>query len=393
MNQNLINEVRVSAFRGLDFFVRTQSNFPGSADCGRFTNIANVKTGDPRYFTSNWLTGILASTMLDAWKMTGTEEYLKAANDAIRYIYSLQELAPWRTRTYGAIHEVTPQRDGAHPRDGLSAAIALLDHALLTGNDESMQRAVLFGEWFIKYGMEKGYPYWTIRFDDQPWEPFWHGSFHSGSAYFMARLFKTTGKAEFLTAARQILDFYNANLMDEKGNITVIREHDTMKSLDDRTDLAKAPIGWIMMHKYNDDFGALANMTVGKITGEEVYTQKAMLFLNRMREVQRADGGFGPDCWTDSIPNAAGMILIELMSAKTLGLLDDSYNDMAERSVKYLMNCQVPEDNEFFKGAFNGMTDKYMVDKDYCNARAGAYAVMAMLRFAGEKVTTFTPEI
>jgi hypothetical protein len=87
------------------------------------------------------------------------------------------------------------------------------------------------------------------------------------------------------------------------------------------------------------------------------------------------------------------MILIELMSAQTLGLLDDSYNDMAERAVKYLMNCQVPEDNEFFKGAFNGMTDKYLVDKDYCNARAGAYAVMAMLRFAGEKVTTFTPEI
>ena len=143
MNQNLINEARESAFRGLDFFVRTQSNFPGSADCGRFTNIANVKTGDPRYFTSNWLTGILASTMLDAWKMTGKEEYLKSANDAIRYIYSLQELAPWRTRTYGAIHEVT--------RDGLSAAIALLDHAVLTGNDESMQRAILFGEWFIKY--------------------------------------------------------------------------------------------------------------------------------------------------------------------------------------------------------------------------------------------------
>lgn len=375
---------------GLDFFIRTQADMGGSADHGRYLCIANIVKEGPVDYTSNWLTGIIASNMLDMWHQTGEERFRQSAEYAVRYLKCLQDTATWHTRTFGAMHEVVPTHQMAHPRDGLSAATGLLDYAAFTGDEDAMTRAELFGKWFITYGMEPGYPYWTLTFDGTPWEPFWHGSFHSGSAYFMTRLWKATGNENFLAAARKILDFYNANMLSETGDITVIREHNTLKAMDDVPNLQRAPIGWIRMHKYNDDFGALANMVVGKYTGVKRYSEKAMLFLKRMRELQRADGGFGPDCWEESIPNAAGMILIELMTAKELGLADESFDDMAEKIVRYLIGIQVNDSNSRFNGAFHGMDNNYTVNRDYCNARAGIYAIMALLRFAGKTMQTYS---
>ena len=52
---------------------------------------------------------------------------------------------------------------------------------------------------------------------------------------------------------------------------------------------------------------------------------------------------------------------------------------------------EIGSENVVVNGPCNCCCAKH--NKDYCNARAGAYAVMAMLRFAGEKVVTFIPEI
>ena len=126
------------------------------------------------------------------------------------------------------------------------------------------------------------------------------------------------------------------------------------------------------MHIYNDDFGALANLGAFAISGENSYKMAAEKFLKRMNTAaQRKDGGFGPD--SGSVPSAAGVILIEALAARKLGLELIS-SDSLEKAARYLLDIQTHQSGQG-DGAF-------MDDETFSHARTGAYSAMALLRYA-----------
>ena len=389
MNGSLKSKAGEAALAGLDCFVRNQLADIHSADHGRYPFITNCHTGTVESYTTNWLTGIIASVMLNGHALTGNTAYLESARRAVEYVKTLQNFVPGNPRTFGVLHEETPQDRWAHPRDGLSGALGMLDYAVTTGCAETLFRAKAFADWFVTVGMENGYPWWTIRFDNGDWEPRWHGSFHAGSAYFLGRMFTETGERRYLNAAMTLLDFYNGHLLGPSGDITVIRSHATLEKLDEHADPAWAPYGWIMMHRYNDDFGALANLHLAELTGGDGYRAAARRFLTRMRETQRPDGGFGPADWKQSVPNAAGCILQEMVNARRLGVIDEEFDPTMERAVEYLLSQQFRGDGLAMDGAFHGMSGSYTVDADACNARATAYAIMSLLSYAGDQTVTY----
>lgn len=377
----LIKSSREAALRGLDFFVRNQISNDDSADKGRFPYIYNCHTHQTESLTTNWVTGTVVSSLLAGYRLTGNETYLKTAQAACRYIKALQDFYPQTPRLNGVFHEETPQSPTAHPRDALTAAWALLDCSLITGDHDGIHRATVYGNWFEKTAMEKGYPYWTVRFDDQAWKPFWCGSFHSGSAFFMYRLYSETGDEKFLIAMKKILDFYNRHHMDENGAITVIIDRETLENMDGKADPKYTCPGWEMMHRYNDDFGTLANLAAWKITGEQSYRTSAEKFLSRMCAVQHENGGFGPEEW--SVPSAAGVIVQEILAAKQLGICRPEYDRAAEKAVEYLLQLQHNNPDSPADGAFFGMTDSYELSDTQANARTASYAIMGLLRYSG----------
>jgi hypothetical protein len=370
-----------TALRGLDFFVRNQITTEGSADEGRFPYVYDCLQNKILTMTTNWTTGVTVSALLSGYKYTGNEQYLAAAGKACKYIKSLQDFDPATPRVNGVFREVTPQSPNAHPRDALTAAWALLDYSLLTGDKDGIERAVIYGDWFIDVALEKGYPYWTVRFDDQEWEPSWCGSFHSGSAFFMYRLYLETGKEKFIKAMCQILDFYNQHHMDNEGNITVIIDRDSRESLDGKGDKRFTNPGWEMMHRYNDDFGALANMAAWKVTGKQVYRDNSEKFLRLMCKIQRADGSFGPAEW--GVPSAGGVVILEMLAAKQLNISCPQYEFAIEKAVAYLLKLQNISPDNPADGAFFGMNDDYEVSTVCANTRTAAYAIMALLHYAG----------
>ncbi len=384
MNEQLKKQSLEAALAGIDYLVRTQNRDRSSADCGRYPYIADCRTDGAESWTTNWLTGIIASVMLNAEAAAPGRGCADSAARAIGYVKSLQNFVPGNPRAYGALHEETPQGVLAHPRDGLSGALGMLDFSEITGDADAGRRAEAFADWFVGYAMEPGYPYWTMRFDGGDWEPKWHGSFHAGSAYFLGRMYTATGNARYLDAARGLLGFYNEHLLGPEGDITVIRTHGTLEKLDDRTDLSWAPQGWIMMHRFNDDFGALANMYVGGITGDDVFLRAAGRFLSRMRSLQRPDGGFGPDSWSQSVPSAAGCILQEMVEGRRVGLLDESFEETMAGAAGHLLKLQFRREGAKLDGAFRGMSGDYSVDPDLCNARATTYAIMSLLNYASD---------
>ncbi len=377
----LKDQAQAGAIKGLDFFVNNQLNNPASADYGRFPYVYNCENNEIITMTTNWTTGVVTSALLIGYQKTNNEQYLEAAKHATWYLKSLQEFSPLKPELSGVFHESTPQTPNAHPRDALTAAWALLDYSLITDDKECFKRAELYGEWFIRVAMREGYPYWTVRFDEQEWEPSWCGSFHSGSAFFMYRLYQETGKSCYLKAMKQILDFYNQHLIDDQGRITVIRDRYSLESLDGKADKRFTNPGWEMMHRYNDDFGALANLAAWQVTGQQQYRQSAMNFLNLMQQTQRNDGSFGPPEW--GVPSATGAVVIEMLAAKQLNLVSGEYDQTIAKAIPHLLQIQNNSPSNQADGAFFGMTDEYEVSTVCANARTAAYAIMALFRYAG----------
>lgn len=370
-----------AARAGLDFFVSKQVVDKGSADYGRFPYVYNCRKQEIVALSPNWTTAILVEALLVGYKYFGDTKYLESASKAVGYLKSLQRFSPFSPKCCGVFQEETPQSDMAYPRDALTAAWAMLDFALLTDDTELSKRSVLYADWFTEYGMAEGYPYWTVRFDDiDPLEISWCGSFHSGSAFFMYKLYDLTGNVKYKNAMERILGFYNQHHLNSDGEITVMLDRNTFENLDEKVGQGFPEFGWRMMHRYNDDFGALANLAAFDVTGDHAYKNAFDRFMNNMVRSQHNDGGFGPEKWT--VTNAAGVIAMELLAAKQLALMDDSIDDVLGRSMEYILNLQVM-DNKDARGAFRGFTDNYVVSDEAANGRTGAYSIMALLRYAG----------
>ncbi|NLF31165.1 MAG: hypothetical protein GX591_09800 [Planctomycetes bacterium] len=371
-----------AAIAGLNFLVRTQNRDDMSADFGRFPFIFDCAAGVTTCGTTSWTTGTCVDALLAGYRFTGNADYLDAARRGVAYIKSLQYFCPLNPRVNGAMCENTPQSRGSHPRDGLTAAWGMLDWSQETGDTDAFERAKLFAAWFMTEAMAKGFPYWTAHWDREVWTPNTVGSFHSGSAFFFYRLHAVTGDDRYLAPMRTILDHYNTRHLDADGVITVILDRDTLEPLDNTERGAFAPRGWQIMHQYNDDFGALANLAGWKATGDASCRDGAVRFLKRMLATQRDDGGFGPAEW--SVPSAAGPILTELHAAKALGIDLDAGAAVA-RAVDYLIGTQVRRENDRADGAFLGFSgpNTYDLSDHLANARTGAYAIAGLLRVAG----------
>jgi hypothetical protein len=373
-----------AARRGLDFLVRNQVVDASSADCGRLAYIYDAEPDRPLSYSTNWMTGVGVAALLIGHQVFGDRRYLDCAGRAVNYLRSLQEFSPTLPRFAGTFHEDTPQTDRFHPRDALTAAWALLDWSVVTGDEEAGMRAKLYADWLLEHGMDAGYPRWTVSYKTFDAFPRWHASFHSGSAFFYARMHTETGEARYLQAARDILDLYNKQNLMPDGSVRVMVDIERRVPLaDHETPREVAPVGWIRMHEYNDDFGALANVEAWRLTGERAYLEAAERFLAHMMRSQRADGGFGPGGENGySIPAAGGSVLIELLAARACGselLVDDA----VARTVEYVLGLQILRPGSGVDGAFRGFTKDYTLAPHISNLRACGYAIMGLLRFSG----------
>ena len=180
---------------------------------------------------------------------------------------------------------------------------------------------------------------------------------------------------------RRILDYYNCHHIDAKGRITVIRDRQTLEPLDGKADLTHSNRRWEIMHQYNDDFGALANLAAYTTENNNVYLDSAKSFLTLMSNTQRSDGGFGPQDY--SVPSAGGAVLTELLAAQRLGC-DWVRADTIDGALEYVLSLQINSPDDHAHGAFCAPSGE---NEEVCgkgsNIRTVAYSIQALLRCAG----------
>ena len=388
-----LERAREAALRGLEFLIRHQETFEGSAEHGRFAFVYDCQDNKVISRTTNWTTGVAIEAMLSGYGVFGDERYLEAAGRGVRYLASLQEFGPLRPKLAGAFHEETPQTPWLHPRDALTAAWALLDWAEVTKDSEAHFRARAYADWMIAHGMDGGYPRWTASFETLDAAPRWYGSFHSGGAFFFARMYSVTGDERYLQTMREILDLYNRLLLTSDGRVHVIADIEGQSPVSDHdacygADARFVPEGWIRMHEYNDDFGALANLEAYRLTNDRGYLEAAERFLRHMIAIQHQDGGFGPTDYT--VPAAGGSVLLELLAARASGSALPVEGAIS-RAVDYVLGLQVVRPGDPADGAFRGYDDNYQLGNRICNIRAGGYAILSLLRFCGATGPIYFP--
>ncbi len=359
----------------------------GSANLGRYLVDFHVVTGSMSH-ACNWLMGTELMALLALHEATGKAEYLASCHAAAGYIKTLQRMDGRVPRNFGYIVENTPQTVNGHPRDALTAAWALLLLHRADPNDELLDRAMLFARWFVEYGMDE-YPFWTV-FMDPAKPPFrQRGSFHGGSPAFFIDLFEETREAKWLDTAKEIADFHIATFLKDDGSLRITVEADTNADLTGGKDLA-----WEHMHKYNDDFTALAQMKLGQLTGESKYTEAGRRFCGHLLRDQQAGGGFG----NPAVPSGSPVAALSLVRAAQVDPANaQMYMAAVDRAVGHILSLQETESDDVrIRGAFYGQA--YRPDDDWrasfgpremIHLRTTSYCTSVLAMLGGECERTY----
>ena len=368
-----------AAIAGLDFIVRTQVTDVTNANCGRFAFIYDSAKEQTTKLTPNWVTGTAVEALLAGYRFTKNEKYLDAAGRGIKYIKSLQSLSKFGKFSYGGINETTPQCQYCHPRDALTAAWAMLDWSQETKDKECFERALIFADWYINSAMPEGYPVCSVDFNNGVVPPYELASCQGGGGFFFYRLYTLTGDKKYLNVLENIIEFYNEFFLDDNGRpISLIDQYTRKAKLNQQVDLGGSL--WEMMHVYNDDFAALANLAAYSLEPRATYLDSLKKFFKFIETSQNYDGGFGPKDF--SIPSAGGACLMEFLAAKTLGL-NLVKQETIDSAVRYLIERQYCKADSTGNGGFFGVSVDYKVSDTMINMRTTSYSVMGLLRYAG----------
>jgi rhamnogalacturonyl hydrolase YesR len=359
-----------------DWMESNQNDRIQSADHGRFVAALEVADPEDPYYSCNWMTGAAMMGMLMAYHRTGEAKYLEAAGRGGQYLLTLQILDPRESRFEGAFREDTPQYTWCYPRDGLTAAWALLWLYEETGEEEFLYRVNLFNQWFLEQAMKKGWPAWEFYFHDK--EPVYlQGSFHGGDGAYFYDYYRVTGDDSLSERGlRFIADYSMEKFVMPDGEVKVIYDAEAGKYIEDGTTFD----GMQKMHRHNDDFMSITLLAAYARWGEQKYLDRAEAYARWLISEQRPDGGFGnPD-----VPPAAATgpnVLADLY--RITGKKE--YLEAAVKGAEYLLTQQETEsDDPRLKGGFYGYGGGWSVgSRSTLNIRTSAYALIALLKLEG----------
>ena len=361
-----------SAQRVTKWMVANQCHDRLDANKGRLINTYVSETGEFD-LTCSWQTGGVCMGLLAMHKRTGEGIYLDRAELAGRYIMSLQVMDPREERYYGVIRECTPQSLELCPRDATTAAWSLVWLYEATQNYEYLDRAILFGNWLMRYGMYKGWPIWAVFMDGEFTDNYARGSFQSGTGLFFYDLFMATGDIRYIEEGMEpIAKRYRDSFFKEDGSIILRRD-----VFSEKIHVSSSKTVEYQIHKHNDDFGCSMLQAAANLFGDESYREIAKKYVDWLAEHQEPDGGFksGGVEIHSAVPMAA-MYFDELggcyKDAKLIAARD--------KAIEKVLTMQFDGTGDPRQdGGFQGVLDS-QPDQPCVHMRTSMYCLIALLK-------------
>lgn len=329
---------------------------------------------------NNWNYAFAIMGLLGASKAFQQPRYERAALAMGDFLKGLQIFDPFHKEDYGAIREVTPYTRWCYTRDALSVAWSFIELYRHTKDPEFLERARLWGEWFLGKGRdEEGWPYWGHLFG-----PFFEaaktqmrndiqGSFQGGSLNYLYHMNKVTGDPKWIGKPfATIADHFISHVQQTSGFYASIERatHKTPQA-DPQNNL----------HRANDDLGTLGLLAAYKITGNKAYLASAERFLRAVFAGQLEDGRFEES--VACIP----VVLNVLIEGEGMLQPDTAPSESRARALSALFAAQSDgRFNPLMRGAIleNGSTHKEQVvaRQSYVCARSSCYSLIVLLKLA-----------
>lgn len=276
---------RLSAFWFINNQCTAQKPWSGihdSADEGRYIYEYYKATNWSRamgvWGQANGILACLACSQAMSGPMIGSmglrDQCILSAVRAARYLLTLQVLDSRREFAYGGFREHAPSTNFSYPRDAATGAFGLLALYRLTGHQEYLDRAAIFGDWYRTYGSDKdGWPHVTFLFDtgktrDEGAKGIWQ----AGGGLTYHYLYELTGDRKWLDAfqpiAERTVELLDAGDTESKGAAS----HHGMRG--------------------NDDFASTAMLAAYLQFGDRKYLERFARNLNLLMDRQHEDGSF-----------------------------------------------------------------------------------------------------
>ena len=369
-----------SLLKCAEWQIRNQVTDRQDANRGRFIRTYDKASGSLIY-TGNWQTGAALMSLLSVYRRTKDAKYLEAAEYAGHYLMSLQVLDSHEPRYYGAIRELTPQSMEFAPRDAATAAWALVWLYKFTGNEEYLRRAVLFGDFHLKYCMCDVWPRYACYMEREFPDFYARGSFQSGTGLFYYDLFMASEDCRYIEfGLRPIADNYLKYFFRDNGEIILEREIFTWNVTAESGQKDVTP----SMHLFNDDFGAAMLQTASDLFKDEKYRNAACKYAQWLANHQDEDGGFCDGAHPSAVPTA-------LMYFHDLGRYYDDENLLkaGEKALKKLLAMQYRNTGDCmldgaFKGRYEGPKDFPGGGETCVNNRTTSYALSALIKLESD---------
>ena len=346
---------------------RTNGSQPFSADYGRW--LYEYKLPDRSWRGSTcWTTatGIMALSSL--YERTGFPRYKEALTRAALYLKSLQILDFRNQLLYGALAEHTPLSDFSFPRDGVTGGLGgYLALYRLTGDKEYLERAELFGNWFLRAGInpQTQWPYYTVRFDGRHIGPSdskasYMEAWQAGSGLYFYQLYKVTGKRIYFD--KGVVPFAEG-LVGKSPEMGLLRR-------------AK---------ENNDDFATITLLCAYRELGDKRYWDAAIQRLTWLMDSQREDGAVVPgNTGGVYISALTALDAMDLAAEKKLAIDAARLRRFVRRCAEFAVTVQEtkPDDVKAF-GGFYGQLNLADFRREWIHARATTYSVIFNLRNEG----------
>jgi hypothetical protein len=375
---------RNAAIRAADWLAATQCRDIESADCGRFVYALHLPTRDYT-LSSGWQTAFGVFALLSTHRLTGDYAYLDAAQAGVLYIKTLQIVDPRVPQYSGAFREITPQTGWMHPRDGVSAAWALLGYHLYAGDDDALERATRYADWLLERAFLDDWIVATVNLGAPASRPSddMMASCQSGTILFLIDLYRVTQDKRYRDAAKRLADSYVAHFIDASGEITTVRDRNGGNTAAHDTDTW--PLDWQRMHQVNDDFGGVALVDAYRILDHDVYLQRCSAYFAWLEARINPDGSY-----LDPIVEVgSATVSIFLASYASLAPQDraERIASLNRRCLAFLLSVQRVSEDPWIDGAFLGMDPACTAGHgDWINIRCTAYAIIALCRQLGAAI-------
>ena len=370
-----LERLRARALLGARWYRNTQVRMKKphwDANHGRYIYTRHIPTGDTVLGLS-WTQGRGNFAVLAAYEATGDVELLNTARLAAEYIKVLQITDPREPRFHGAIREEVPASVYMSPRDALEAGLALLFQYRLTGEEDCLERAVLFARNLVEHHFTPdGWLPGNVPLTPTTppgWRPR-HIACIGGGANFFYYLAKATGDSFYIDRAyRPMVEHLVREFVREDG--VILHEPARHHTGSDRGGLVPS---------LNDDGNGITLITGGVALEEPRYLELAVKYGDWL---VRQDY---PAPIHSALP--IRMITLAELSAVTG---ERKYVEFAAQLVPLLLELQVlAPDDATLHGAFRGEDEGGAAyghpdasPLDFVCNRMTSYAVLALMKVSG----------